>query len=253
MRPVFLISDIHAGIRHDADDPARLADFRLVLERAGREGGELVILGDLFDFWFEWGEVIPSRQLPWLQALGEAARGGLAISLFPGNHDFRLDGILETQLGLRLPGDWERRDLLGTRALLHHGDGLDPGERGYRLMRAVFRSRWAQAAFRCLHPDLGMRLADWIGAGDRLHTWSRAELTAYLRRALPGTLEEGDQLMLMGHVHVAGRFSWRGVRVYSLPPFVLAARGFAIWDGADLRFEYLQPQLAPEAIVEDLT
>jgi UDP-2,3-diacylglucosamine hydrolase len=252
MGPVFLVSDIHAGIRGDADDAPRLEDFRRVLERARAEGSELLILGDLFDFWFQWGQVIPSRHLPWLEALGQATRGGLAVSLFPGNHDFCLGGLLQSQVGLRLPGDGQRRDLLGARALLHHGDGLDPGETGYLLMRRVFRSRWAQRAFRWLHPDLGMLLADWMGAGDRLRTWSRDELCAYLRRALPDTLEEGDELLVMGHVHVAGRFTWRGARVFSLPPFVHASRGYATWDGRELTFRYLRPELAAAPIAEAL-
>lgn len=245
MRPLFLISDIHAGIRHDADDPARLADFVRVLERARAEGSELCILGDLFDFWFEWREVLPSRHLPWLEALGQAVRGGLPISVLPGNHDFRLGGMLENTLGLRHPGDWERRRVLDSQVVLHHGDGLDPAERGYRLMRRVFRSDWAQWGFRWLHPDLGMRLADWMGDGDRERTWAAPRLEAYLRRALPLLLEEEDSLLAMGHVHVPGLYRWGRTQVVTLPPFVHPSRGYCVWDGREIRFEYLKPELAP--------
>ncbi len=252
MRPLFLISDIHAGIRHDADDPARLADFVQVLERARAEASELCILGDLFDFWFEWREVLPSRHLPWLAALLRAVEGGLAISILPGNHDFRLGGLLESRLGLRHPGDWERRMALGGQIVLHHGDGLDPAERGYRLMRRIFRSDWAQWGFRWLHPDLGMRVADWAGAGDRTHIWSRSELTAYLKRGLPLLLQPEDRLLAMGHVHMAARFQWDSTLVCTLPPFIHKSRGFCIWDGQALSFEYLRPELAPALLEERL-
>lgn len=252
MGPLFLISDLHAGIRHDADDPARLADFLVVLEEARAAQGELCILGDLFDFWFEWREVVPSRHLPWLEALGRAVRGGLPVSVLPGNHDFRLGGMLESRLGLRHPGDWERRRVLDSQIVLHHGDGLDPAERGYRLMRRIFRSNWAQWAFRWLHPDLGMRLADWMGDGDRERVWSQRRLSTYLRRALPLLLEEGDDLLVMGHVHVPGRFQWGRCLVCTLPPFVHPSRGYARWDGRELSLHYLRPDLAPATLEETL-
>jgi UDP-2,3-diacylglucosamine hydrolase len=252
MRPVFFISDLHAGIKHDAEDPAKLRDFRVVLERARREGCELCILGDLFDFWFEWREVVPRRHLPWLEALRQAVEGGLAISLLPGNHDFKLDGMLERELGLRLPGDWERRDLLGTPAFLHHGDGLDPQERGYRLMRGVFRSAWAQWAFRWLHPDLGMAFADVIGGGDRVPVWDRANLLAYMGRAIPASIQPADRLMVMGHVHVGGRYQWKKCQVVSLPPFMLPGRGYGSWDGAEFRFHFVHEERATEPVEEKL-
>lgn len=253
MRPVFFISDLHAGIKHDAEDPDKLQDFRVVLEHVRREGSELCILGDLFDFWFEWGEVVPRRHVPWLEALRQAVAGGLSISLLPGNHDFKLDGMLEREVGLRLPGDWERRDLLGTRAFLHHGDGLDPRERGYRLMRGVFRSRLAQWAFRCLHPDLGMAFADFIGGGDRVPVWDREELLAYMQRALAASIQPEDQLMVMGHVHVGGLYHWQGRPVVSLPPFMLRGRGYGSWDGTRFHFHFVHPDLATPPLDERLT
>jgi len=253
MRPVYFISDLHAGIKNDAEDPAKLQDFRIVLERARAEGSELLILGDLFDFWFEWGEVVPRRHLPWLEALRCAVSGGLSITLLPGNHDFKLDGMLERELGLNLPGDDQRRNLLGTAAFLHHGDGLDPRERGYRLMRRVFRSRWAQWGFRWLHPDLGMAFADHIGGGDRMPVWNKRELLAYLSRAIPAALHPGDELMVMGHVHAAGRFQWASATVITLPPFVHGSRGYGSWDGSQFRFHFVHEELAQAPLEERLS
>jgi UDP-2,3-diacylglucosamine hydrolase len=118
MKPVYLISDVHAGIRGDGLDAAKLEAFALVLEKARREASEVVLLGDIFDFWFEWKDVIPSRHLPWLNVLKNVADSGLPMSIFPGNHDFKLGGVLESTIGLRLPGDLERREVLGSQVLL---------------------------------------------------------------------------------------------------------------------------------------
>lgn len=248
MKPVYLISDVHAGIRGDGLDAAKLEAFAHVLERASSEASEVVLLGDIFDFWFEWKDVIPSRHLPWLQVLKNAADRGLPMSIFPGNHDFKLGGVLESTVGLRLPGDLERRSILGSQVLLHHGDGLDPEEKGYLFLKSVLRSRWAQWAFGLLHPDLGMRLADWAGAGDRDHVWGREELVAYLGRALPLVLQPGDEHMIMGHVHVAGAFSHGSSRVWTLPPFCHESRGYGIFDGSQLHFAYLEPSSASETL-----
>lgn len=246
MKPVYFISDIHAGIRGDGLDASKREAFALVLEKARREAGELILLGDVFDFWFQWREVVPTRHLPWLRLLAETTESGLPVSLFPGNHDFMLEGMLESQIGLRLPGEMERRELLGSQVLLHHGDGLDARDKGYLLLRSTLRSRWAQSAFRWLHPDLGMRVADRMGAGDRDHTWNREELLDYLGRALPAVLEPADEHLMMGHVHVAGAFRWKDCRVWTLPPFAHPARGYGVFDGGLLRFEYLDQALALE-------
>jgi UDP-2,3-diacylglucosamine hydrolase len=247
-KPVYFVSDVHAGIRHDSTDEAKLEDFRRLLAEAAAQGGELVLLGDLFDFWFEWREVVPKRHFLWLEALRDAVRGGLHLSLLPGNHDFRLQGFLDSTIGLHLPGDFERRRLGGRRVLLHHGDGLDRSERGYRLLRAVLRSRLTQTLFRWLHPDLGMRLADRMGAGDRDRTWSASELGGYFERALPGLIEPGDELAVFGHVHLAARTRWGACEIRTLPPFVHASRGYGLLEDGELRAAWLRPQLAPPVL-----
>jgi len=251
-KPVYLVSDVHAGIHRDPDEDAKLADFRALVDEAVAGGRELVLLGDFFDFWFEWGEAVPKRHFGWLETLRDAVRAGLPLSLLPGNHDFRLAGFLEREIGLRLPGERERRLLGGRRALLHHGDGLDPGERGYRLLRSVLHSRLAQRLFGWLHPDLGMRLADRMGAGDRERTWNAAELAAYLRRALPGLVGADDELAVLGHVHVASRGNWRGCDVRTLPPFVHPSRGYGVLADGELRFAWRRPELAPPALELEL-
>lgn len=251
-KPVYLISDVHAGIRHDAGDAAKHADFHALVAEAIERGRELVLLGDVFDFWYEWHEVVPKRHFPWLETLHGAVRAGLPVSLFPGNHDFRLQGFLESTLGIRLPGEMERRVLGGRRAVLHHGDGLDQGEIGYRLLRATLRHPIAQRLFGWLHPDWGMRLADRMGAGDRDHTWNADELGAYLRRALPGLLRPDDELAVFGHVHVAARGRWGDCEIRTLPPFQHPARGHGILERGEFRAAWLHPELAQAEVELDL-
>jgi len=241
MKPVFLVSDIHAGTWEDAGEPAKLHDFRRLLEHARREASELVLLGDVFDFWFEWRHVIPKRHFPWLNALNELSRAGIPVHIFPGNHDFRLEGFLEESCGLVVHGERQRREMLGRRVLLHHGDGIDPWERWYRLVRRLMRNRLAYSLCSWLHPDLGMRIADRASIGGDTCHWTEQEQRAYLLRALPGILQPGDEFFLMGHLHRACQVDHEGCRVVVLPPFLEASRGYAVFDGDTIKFQEMNP------------
>jgi UDP-2,3-diacylglucosamine pyrophosphatase LpxH len=125
-----------------------------------RRAASLLIAGDLFDFWFEYGEVIPGRHFRTLAAL--ARPGGRRLARLHGRRQPR-------RLGRPVPDGARRADLppgpvpdarsAGRRALVAHGDGLGTGDIKYRALKAVIRSRAASGAFRVLHPELGLRLA----------------------------------------------------------------------------------------------
>ncbi|HEY8483847.1 MAG TPA: UDP-2,3-diacylglucosamine diphosphatase [Longimicrobiales bacterium] len=154
-KPEFLASDIHLGAIPRERERAFL-DF---LEHVGACGGRLLIVGDLFDFWFEYGEVIPGKHFRVLAALADLVDSGIPVTLMGGNHDAWGGRFLREEVGVEFYPDTLRTEIAGRRALIAHGDGVGRGDLGYRILKAVIRSRIATRGFRLLHPELGMRIA----------------------------------------------------------------------------------------------
>jgi UDP-2,3-diacylglucosamine hydrolase len=129
------------------------------LDRVGDDGASLLIAGDLFDFWFEYGDVIPGPYFRTLAALARLVDAGIPVLLVGGNHDAWGGRFLRDHVGVDYRVDPFHMLLGGRRALVAHGDGVGAGDLKYRALKTVLRSRAAVAAFRVLHPELGVRLA----------------------------------------------------------------------------------------------
>ncbi len=245
--PRYFVADIHAGIRQDSDEAAKLRAFEELCGRVVAEGASLWVLGDLFDFWYEWKQVIPKRHFRWLRVLESLGRAGCPLHLFPGNHDFRLEGFLEETIGATLHREPDRDRLGDLGLVMHHGDGLDPSDRGYRLLRKGIRNPVSYTLFRWLHPDAGMALADRSGSRDRSHAWDEAFTRRYLSLAMEQLMAPGDDLLLMGHAHRFVRHEVEGRLAIVLPPFQHASRGWLRWDGEELLLHYAAPEHASHA------
>lgn len=154
-KPEFITSDVHLGAVPRDTERAFLG----FLEHVGSEGRRLLIVGDLFDFWFEYGEIIPGRHFRVLAALADLVDGGVDVVLTGGNHDAWGGRFLEEHVGVEFHPDQVRTEIAGRPALLAHGDGVGRGDVRYRMLKALIRSRPVVAAFRAIHPELGLRIA----------------------------------------------------------------------------------------------
>jgi len=202
-RPVYLASDAHLG----AAPPEQEAAFLRWLEHAGAEASRLVLNGDVFDFWFEYGSVVPRGHTRVLGALARIVDAGVPVVFVGGNHDWWGGSFLTDEIGVDFHRDPVRLELAGRRALVAHGDGLGTGDWSYRLLRLLLRSRPTRWAFRWLHPDLGARLARWVSKTEaRTDGPSDAERkrAGILRHWAAERLRECPELDLvaLGHTHV---------------------------------------------------
>lgn len=160
----YFVSDVHLGL--DYKDPnERERRFAAFLNTLPEQTCKLFLLGDIFDFWYEYKHVIPNRFTRVLGALASLADRGVEIHFFNGNHDIWTYRYFEQQLGFVM----ERRqpaifELEGKRFCLGHGDGLDKTDTGYKLLKWLFTNRFAQVMFSALHP----RWAFGFG-----YSWSR--------------------------------------------------------------------------------
>ena len=232
--PVFITSDVHLG----AVPPETEKAFLAWLGHCGAHASKVVINGDLFDFWFEYGSVIPRGYTRVLGALGALVDAGLQVLLQGGNHDWWGGSYLRNEIGVEFHQEPVVVDLLGVKTFLAHGDGLGPGDLGYRALRRFLRSRPTRFAFRWLHPDLGASIARSVsktkerpqrlhgGAGSRsgiLEAWASERL-----RAAP----ELDMVVL-GHTHVPRLKEVEPGRYYLNSGDWVAHRSYAVLPSGD--------------------
>jgi UDP-2,3-diacylglucosamine hydrolase len=198
----YIASDVHLGAVPDATERA----FVSFLEHVGRDGASLLLAGDLFDFWFEYGTIIPGRHFRVLAALSRLVEAGIPVTLAGGNHDAWGGRFLREEVGVTFRTGPFRTTLAGRPALVAHGDGLGTGDLRYRVLKTILRSRLTIAAFRALHPELGLRLAAGVSRTDTRgeideHQRSRAAfLEDWSRRQLES--EPSLAWVVCGHSHV---------------------------------------------------
>lgn len=195
------------------------ADFHRWLEFAGESAGVLLLNGDLFDFWFEWGSTIPPGHDRVLTILREIVASGVPVHLVGGNHDWWGGRYLTDEIGVTFYQHPTEMVLGGKKALVAHGDGLGDGDFAYRMMRSVLRSRLASWGFGALPARLGLAIAGRVSrTGGRtsgpevIHTERSRLLENWAARRLQtdSTLD----LVLLGHTHLPRRVEVTPGRFY---------------------------------------
>lgn len=198
----YVVSDTHLG----AVPRETEREFVRFLEHVGANAASLLINGDLFDFWFEWGPVIPSRHYRVLAALSKVVDAGVPVTMIGGNHDAWGGRFLAEDVGMTVYDGVLRTQIGGRDALIAHGDGLGKGDFKYRMLKSVLRSRAAVLGFRVLHPEVGMKIADRVSSTEAKATedTSSKNRAAFLEHWATEQLEADPALGLVfcGHSHV---------------------------------------------------
>jgi UDP-2,3-diacylglucosamine hydrolase len=201
-KPILLTSDVHLGVvPRDTEDA-----FRRWLDWSATEASQVVLNGDIFDFWFEYRSAVPRGHTRVLGAIAAVVDSGVPVTMMGGNHDWWGGDYLRSEIGVEFLTDPVKRHYAGLHTLLAHGDGVGAGDLGYRLLKLVLRGRLTIAAFRLLHPDIGAWIARRVSQTDqRLHVspdedhsrvdhvgkWGRAQLAD----------DPSLDLVVLGHTH----------------------------------------------------
>lgn len=209
----------------------------------------IVLLGDVFDFWFEYPHVVPGGFHRLLCVLRHLVDQGKDVVMFPGNHDFWLGDFFPREIGVRVARERETWDIGGTRVILTHGDGLDPGDRGYHLLKRVLRNRLAIAAFSMVHPEVAFWLARNVSrisreSAEHKRAWTNDRYLPFTRRMVA----EGIDMFVVAHTHTAQTVKlergilvnpgdWLRRRSYA----VVSASGAAVFVWPDRKSLPLQP------------
>ncbi len=165
---IYFASDFHLGI---PDRERSLERERLLvvwLEQVKQDATAIYLMGDLFDFWFEYKTVIPKGYARLFGKLVEITDSGIEVHLFRGNHDLWAFDYLQTELGVILHRQGVITTLGNRKFFLSHGDGLGPGDNGYKFIKKVFENQVNQWLYRWIHPDVGTRLGSYFSRRSRL-------------------------------------------------------------------------------------
>ncbi len=175
-KQVYCISDMHLGFPDAVTSRERERVLLDWISSIRSDVSDLFLLGDLFDFWFEYKQVVPKGFIRFLGSLAQLADQGVRLHIFVGNHDLWMKDYFEDELGATIyvePTEFEFQfSTKQIRICMGHGDGLGPGDYGYKLLKKVFVNPLAQFLFGWLHPDFGVRLA---------HAWSGTRKTSSIK------------------------------------------------------------------------
>ena len=167
-KKVYFSSDNHLGAPDAVSSRPREQRFVAWLDEVKSDAAAIFLLGDLFDFWFEYRTVVPKGFVRVLGKLAEISDSGIPIYFFVGNHDLWMKDYFKTELGIRVFHEPQSFQIGNHSFFIGHGDGKGPGDKGYKRMKKIFTSPFFQWLFRWIHPDLGVRLAQYLSVKNKL-------------------------------------------------------------------------------------
>jgi UDP-2,3-diacylglucosamine hydrolase len=167
-KKIYFSSDNHLGAPTTEQSWPREKKFVAWLDAIKDDAAAIFLLGDLFDFWFEYKTVVPKGFVRVLGKLAELSDRGIPIYFFVGNHDLWMDEYFEKELNIPIYRQPEEFELHGKRFLIGHGDGKGPKDKGYKRMKKIFTNPVFKWMFRWLHPDIGVRIAQHLSVKNKL-------------------------------------------------------------------------------------
>lgn len=246
---IYFASDFHLGAP-DAE-ASQKRERRIVdwLDSIKQDAAEIFLVGDLFDFWFEYKRVIPKGFVRLQGKIAELTDAGIPVHVFTGNHDMWMFDYLPSELGVKLYREPIRRMFNAKEFLIGHGDGLGPGDHGYKFIKKVFANKVCQWLFARLHPNFGIGLADyWSGKSRRANRGEDEKflgqenewLAIYCKEYLQ---KEQVDYFVFGHRHLpldlkVGEHS----RYINLGEW-MNYNTYAVFDGNDLTLKEYKPSV----------
>jgi UDP-2,3-diacylglucosamine hydrolase len=171
-KKIFFASDFHLGAPNYDSSLVREKKIVRWLDSIKDEAEEIYLLGDVFDFWFEYKRAIPKGFVRLQGKIAELTDSGIQIHWFIGNHDMWIFDYIPKELGVNIIRTEVERKYGNKTFFIGHGDGLGPGDRGYKFIKKVFRNRVCQWLFARLHPNFGIGLANFSSKKSRASTGS---------------------------------------------------------------------------------
>ena len=167
-KKAYFVSDHHFGLDSDIPSKEREKMFVKWLNIHQKNAGALFILGDMFDYWYEYKRAVPKGYVRVFGKLTEWTDAGIPVIFFTGNHDMWMWDYFQKEIGIQVYFQPEIFNINNRKFLLGHGDGLGPGDKTYKYLKKLFKNKIAQWGFRWLHPDLGLKLIKYLSQKNKI-------------------------------------------------------------------------------------
>ena len=207
-KKIYFSSDNHLGAPTKEESFPREKKFVKWLDEVKEDAAAIFLLGDLFDFWFEYKTVVPKGFVRTLGKLAEISDSGIPIYFFVGNHDLWMNDYFKKELNIPTYHDSKEFIFNNKTFLIGHGDGKGPNDKGYKRMKKVFTNPFLKWIYRWLHPDIGMRIAHHLSVKNKLISGdedniflgdNKEWLAAYAKRKLEN---KHYDYFVFGHRHL---------------------------------------------------
>ena len=242
---IYFASDFHLGVPTHAESLEREKKIISWLDEIKEDAKSIYLLGDIFDFWFEYKAVVPKGFVRLLGKLAELSDNGTDIFLIKGNHDLWMYDYLPKEVGVQIIKDKTILRENGKKIFLAHGDGLGPGDFGYKMIKKIFTNKMCQWLFTRLHPNFGLGIA---------HFWSKISRIANNKNPEQFLGEEKEWLVsyckekqkenpvdyyIFGHRHLPLEIEIDTKTKYINLGDWIHHNSYAVFDGENLILEYL--------------
>ena len=213
----YFVSDLHFGLLSKEDENLRERKFVSFLEHCVGRADKLFILGDLFDYWFEYKRVLQKGYFRTFTALQNLVESGVEVHYFIGNHDFMHRDFFENEIGVILHEDVLSLELDELKFFMGHGDGLIKNDIGYNILKKILRNKFLQNLYSLFHPDFGIWLASSSSKKSRDYTTNKSygEKDSLFEVAKE-KIDSGYDYVLFGHSHVQMNKSYKSGRYINL-------------------------------------
>lgn len=243
---IYFASDFHLGSPNHAE--SRIREDRIVRWLTSIEStcSELFLMGDIFDFWFEYRTVIPKGYIRLQGKLASMSDAGIKLYFFKGNHDMWVEDYFTKEMGIQIISDELVIERGGKSFYLHHGDGLGPGDGNYRILRSIFRNPVCRWLFSILPPTIGLGIATGWSSKSRIVNTRVEEvfigeenewLAVYSREVLA---KQHYDYFVYGHRHLPMVIDLgNNSKYYNIGEW-FGFNSYAVFDGEELSLKYFE-------------
>ena len=237
---IYFASDFHLGLKTGSPPLDREKKIVAWLDKIVPEAKEIFLIGDIFDFWWEYKYVVPRGFTRFLGTIATITDSGIPVHFFTGNHDMWIGNYLSEECGIKIHTDPLTTSFNGKKFHLAHGEGLGTKDKSYQILLKIFRNKPLQFLYSVLHPSIGVAIGHRWSLNSRLGKGISTEFLGeekedLIRYAYSVSAAEKIDYFIFGHRHLAMAYKIKnGGEVIFLGDWIKHS-SYAEWDGENLR------------------